>query len=42
MKMQDILLDSGDDTLSSEYLTNRTLTDKERDKIEGEIMLEEM
>ena len=28
--------------MSSEYLTNRTLTDEERDKIEGEITLDKM
>ena len=30
-------LDSGNDTKPSEYLTNRTLTNEKRGKIEGEI-----
>ena len=32
----------GNDTMPSEQLINRTLTDEERDKIEGEIMLDKM
>ena len=32
----------GKDTMPSEQLTIRTLTDEERDKIDGEIMLDEM
>ena len=36
------LLGSGNDALPSEQLANRTLTDEERDKIEGEIMLDKM
>ena len=35
-------LDSGNNSRSSEYLSNRTLTDEERDEIEGEITLDEM
>ena len=35
-------LDSVNDTMPSEYLTNRTLTNEERDKIEAEITLDEM
>ena len=39
--IQDFLR-SGNDTLPSEQLANRTLTDEERDKIEGEITFDKM